>query len=148
MSLARVMMLEFQDSQRKVKTAPGVTFHDKEFPSDVANAFPGSDKETYSNGVISFKLDHVHHIARGGIDQPLNFLINFRMFVHYHLHAIKTQLHSRMRTRVDAFERIIKMAQRDKDGPKNWKETHGGILEEDRELKEQKKVEEVFVMKK
>lgn len=68
MSLARVMMLEFQDSQRKVKTAPGVTFHDKEFPSDVANAFPGSDKETYSNGVISFKLDHVHHIARGGID--------------------------------------------------------------------------------
>ena len=53
-----------------------------------------------------------------------------------------------MRTRVDAFERIIKMAQRDKDGPKNWKETHGGILEEDRELKEEKKVEEVFVMKK
>ena len=54
MSLARVMMLEFQDSQRKVKTAPGVTFHDKEFPSDVTQAFPGSDKETYSNGVISF----------------------------------------------------------------------------------------------
>jgi len=53
-----------------------------------------------------------------------------------------------MRTRVDAFERIIKMAQRDKDGPKNWKETHGGMLEEDRELKDQKKVEEVFVMKK
>jgi len=35
------------------------------------------------------------------------------------------------------------MAQRDKDGPKNWKETHGGMLEEDRELKEQKKVEEL-----
>lgn len=148
MSLARVMLLEFVDSQRKVKTAPGVTFHDKEFPQDVSKVFPGSEKEQYSNGCVSFRLTHANHFAREGLEQPLNFLINFRMFVHYHLHAIKTQLHSRMRTRVEAFERIIKMAQRDKDGPKNWKETHGGMLEEDRELKEQKKVEEVFVMKK
>ena len=54
MSLARVMLLEFQDSQRKVKTAPNVTFHDKEFPLDVSRAFPGSEKEQYSNGAISF----------------------------------------------------------------------------------------------
>lgn len=54
MSLARVMLLEFQDSQRKVRTAPNVTFHDKEFPLEVAKAFPGSEKEKYSNGCISF----------------------------------------------------------------------------------------------
>jgi hypothetical protein len=45
----------------------------------------------------------------------------------YHLHAIKQQLHSRMRKRVEIFERVMNMAKRDKEGPKNWKETHGGI---------------------
>jgi hypothetical protein len=29
--------------------------------------------------------------------------------------------------RVEKFERVITMAKRDKEGPKNWKETHGGI---------------------
>lgn len=38
------------------------------------------------------------------------------------------------------------MAKRDKEGPKNWKETHGGISMAERELKEEVKVEEVFVM--
>lgn len=50
-----------------------------------------------------------------------------------------------MRKKVELFERVIVMAKRDKEGPKNWKETHGGISEVERELKEEKKVEEVFV---
>ena len=65
--------------------------------------------------------------------------------MHYHLHAMKTQLHSRMRKRVEIFERVINLAKRDKEGPKNWKETHGGISQDERELKEEKKVEEVFI---
>ena len=40
------------------------------------------------------------------------------------------------------------MAKRDKEGPKNWKETHGGISQSERDLKEEAKVEEVFVMSK
>lgn len=68
--------------------------------------------------------------------------------MNYHIHAIKQSLHARMRKRVDTFERVLMMAKRDKEGPKNWKETHGGIQETDRELKEEKKVEEVFVHKK
>ena len=50
-----------------------------------------------------------------------------------------------MRKRVEIFERVINLAKRDKEGPKNWKETHGGISQEERELKEEKKVEEVFI---
>jgi len=66
----------------------------------------------------------------------------------YHLHAMKQSLHSKMRERVNTFERVLMNAKRDKAGPKNWRETHGGIQEADRELKEEKKVEEVFVIKK
>ncbi len=63
----------------------------------------------------------------------------------YHLHAMKTQLHSRMRERVETFERVIQLARRVKEGPKHWKATHGGITEADRELQDVEKVEEVFV---
>jgi len=68
-----------------------------------------------------------NHLRNKDIEQPLSFFIGFRQYLHYHLHAMKTQLHSRMRERVETFERVIQMARREKEGPKNWKETHGGI---------------------
>ena len=61
---------------------------------------------------------------------------------------MKVFLHSRMRERVNNFEHVINQAKRQKDGPKNWKETHGGITEAERELKEEKKTEEVYVHEK
>ena len=89
-----------------------------------------------------------HHLQGKDLEQPLAFFVSFRQYMHYHLHAMKTQLHSRMRLRVETFERVINMAKRDKEGPKNWKETHGGISQSERDLKEEAKVEEVFVMSK
>ena len=53
-TLARIILLEFQDSQRKVKTAPGIVFHDNKFPTTVAKHFPDASKVDYSNGTISF----------------------------------------------------------------------------------------------
>jgi|DEB19_MinimDraft_2_1074335.scaffolds.fasta_scaffold25736_2 hypothetical protein len=53
-SLGRVMLLEWQDSQRKVKTPPMIKFHDKELPAELAKAFPKLASEKYSNGLISF----------------------------------------------------------------------------------------------
>jgi actin related protein 2/3 complex subunit 2 len=146
-SLARVMLLEWQDSQRKIKAPPNIKFHDKEVPTELTSKFPNAGKESYSNGMISFKLTLEHHLKGKDLEQPLSFFVGFRQFMNYHLHAMKQQLHSRMRKRVEIFERVINMAKRDKEGPKNWKETHGGISQEERELKEEKKVEEVFVHK-
>ena len=94
------------------------------------------------------ELTAEYHLKGKNLEQPLTFLIGVRQYMSYHLHAIKQQLHSRMRKRVEIFERVMNMAKRDKEGPKNWKETHGGISQEERELKEEKKVEEVFVHKK
>ena len=49
-----------------------------------------------------------------------------------------------MRNRVTAFERVITMAKRDKEGEKNWKENWGGQSHEEQELKEESKRGEVF----
>ena len=87
------------------------------------------------------------HLKGKSMEQPLAMLAGFRQYVQYHLHAMKTFLHSRMRERVECFERVINMAKRVKEGPKNWKETHGGITEEERELKDKAKIEEVYVHK-
>lgn len=90
-------------------------------------------------------IDKVHLTAPKTIDQPLNFLVSFRQYVAYHLHSMKQQLHTKMRKRVDAFERVIIQARRDPVGTKNWKEQHIGIGESDKDLEEEKKSEEVFI---
>jgi len=83
--------------------------------------------------------------APKSIEQPLTFLVGFRQFLAFHLHSMKQQLHKKMRKRVEAFERVILQARRDPVGTKNWKEQHIGIGESERELEEEKKVDEVFI---
>lgn len=83
--------------------------------------------------------------APKSIEQPLTFLVGFRQFLAFHLHSMKQQLHKKMHKRVEAFERVILQARRDPVGTKNWKEQHIGIGESERELEEEKKVDEVFI---
>ena len=51
-----------------------------------------------------------------------------------------------MRKRVETFQRVISKAKRDQDAPRKYKDTIGGSLVED--LKEETKVEEVFIYQK
>jgi hypothetical protein len=62
LSLARVMLLEWQDSQRKIKASPNIKFHDKEVLTELTSKFPNAGKKSYSNGMISFKLTLEHHL--------------------------------------------------------------------------------------
>jgi len=62
----------------------------------------------------------------------------------YHIQAMKTQMHTRMRTRVNAFENVIKQARRDQEQPKNWAENFGGAKHSDMETKEESKQGEVY----
>ena len=86
-----------------------------------------------------------NHI-KPSFDQPLTFLIGFRQYLHYHFHAIKASLHTRMRKRVETFQRVLTKAKRDTEAPKKYKDTIGGSQVE--EIKEEKKVEEVFIYQK
>lgn len=53
-ALARIFLLELNDSKRTVMNAPAVMYHDKTFPENVTRLFPGAMKNRTSNGSISF----------------------------------------------------------------------------------------------
>ena len=72
-------------------------------------------------------------------------LIGFRQYMHYHVDAIKINMHTRMRKRVNAMELIVKQARRDEEDANVFKDKHGG--QQITEAKEEKKVEEVFKFK-
>jgi Arp2/3 complex, 34 kD subunit p34-Arc len=55
-ALARIFLLELNDSKRQVMNSPGVVFHDKVFPENVLSSFPGAIKTRTSSGSISFKV--------------------------------------------------------------------------------------------
>ena len=144
-ALARIFLLEFSDSKRYVKNPPAIMYHDINFPPAITKLFPSADKVKYSSGVISFTLFHNH--LKDGMEQPLAFLTGFRQYLHYHFHAIKASLHTRMRKRVETFQRVLTKAKRDQEGgARKFKETIGGAQVED--IKEEKKTEEVFTFKK
>jgi actin related protein 2/3 complex, subunit 2 len=144
-ALARIFLLEFSDSKRYVKNPPAIMYHDIKFPEAIAKLFPESASAKYSNGVISFTLFPGH--IKDGMEQPLAFLIGFRQYLHYHFHAIKASLHTRMRKRVETFQRVLTKAKRDQEGGKRqFKETIGGVQHED--VREERKQEEVFAFKK
>mmetsp|Transcript_611 Transcript_611/g.809 ORF Transcript_611/g.809 Transcript_611/m.809 type:complete len:147 (+) Transcript_611:638-1078(+) len=143
--MARIMLLEFKECQRSVPGAIATSYHDKSVPAELSAAFPNVGRETYTNGIIQFKMNSKHVAAPKTIEQPLTFLTAYRQYVSFHLHSMKQQLHKKMRKRVEAFERVIIQARRDPFGTKNWKEQHIGVGESERELEEEKKVEEVFI---
>lgn len=128
-----------------MKNPPAILYHDIKFPEQIAKLFPEATKDKYSNGVISFTLFPGH--IKDSLDQPLAFLTGFRQYLHYHFHAIKASLHTRMRKRVEIFQRVLTKAKRDQEKEsRKFKETIGGAQHED--IREERKTEEVFTFTK
>lgn len=141
--LARIVTIELKNNTGVANSA-NITFHDKveDRPEMLKLNFPKAMKENYTNGMVSMKLSKTH--LDKGLNQPLTFLVGFRQYIQYHLHGMKTQIHSRLRLRVNAFEVVIKQARRDKEQPKNWYENFGGASHADSETKEESKQGEVY----
>ena len=85
-ALARIFLLEMKDT-RGVTNAPAIQYHDKAFPQEVLDKFPGAMQHRTSNGSISIQIGDI--ALKKGFEQPLSQMIGFRQYIHYHLHAIK-----------------------------------------------------------
>jgi len=52
--------------------APGVMYHDKNFPENVTRLFPGAMQKRTSNGSISFSVGEAHLKKGQGMEVPLS----------------------------------------------------------------------------
>ena len=73
------------------------------------------------------------------------FLVGFRQYVGYHLEGVKITMHTRMRTKTDTIENMIRQARKDEEAQKVYKEKDGGFNPGEGEKK--KSNEEVFKFK-
>ena len=46
------------------------------------------------------------------INKPLKFLMSFRQYIHFHMHAMKVKFNAGMRKKVEQMERVIKLVRR------------------------------------
>lgn len=116
-------MIEYTAAEKKIQRSANIAYKDT-IPENLKKAFPNIT-QVPSNGFLVIKLNAGLHL-KAGIEQPLTFATGFRQYMHFHMHAIKQQLHSKMRNRVNAFENVIKMAKREPEGAKEWRENFGG----------------------
>lgn len=53
-SMARIMLLEFEESNRHVRGSIATSYNDKNPPPELVTAYPSVASATYTNGIISF----------------------------------------------------------------------------------------------
>lgn len=84
------------------------------------------------------------------LDILVEFLVGFRDYCQYHIHATKAYLHTRMRNKVAGFLKLIKEAKREKsERRKKYKELIGGTTLNMQEEEEKDATQaEVFKFKK
>ena len=92
-SLAKVFLQELEEAKRHVKNCLDAKVYvktDKDIPNDITKIdLPGN----YSNGLVVFNL-YIKDITQ--IVKKLNNFVNFRQYIQFHIHSIKTFLHIRM----------------------------------------------------
>ena len=92
-SLAKVFLQELEEAKRHVKNCLDAKVYvktDKDIPNDITKIdLPGN----YSNGLVVFNL-YIKDITQ--IVKKLNYFVNFRQYLQFHIHSIKTFLHIRM----------------------------------------------------
>lgn len=110
----KVFLQEFVDARRRssaIGTAPQVMYTTRDPPLEVRNA-PGiaGVKKTEDVGWITFVLFPRHFSTTEIANDTTYKLELFRDYLHYHIKASKTYMHSRMRARVASFQQILNRA--------------------------------------
>ncbi|GBG28749.1 Actin-related protein 2/3 complex subunit 2 [Hondaea fermentalgiana] len=107
-ALAKVFLQEMSEAGRKVPQAPAVTFT-TEIPGDLAKVreFKPADNLV---GYVMFQVFKSHVEGAEKMEKIITLFQGFRAYLHYHIKASKSHLHSRMRNRVELLLKVLKRA--------------------------------------
>ncbi|CAN3366058.1 actin-related protein 2/3 complex subunit 2 [Diutina catenulata] len=105
----RVFLQEFVDARkRSVQNAPQVLYSHRDAPSDIASVQHGAtnnDKKGYVTLVL-----FPRHLMPQKRENCITHVQVFRNYFHYHIKCFKAYMHSRMRTRVKDFLKVLNRA--------------------------------------
>jgi len=106
----KVFLQEFVDARRlpTIQNAPQVLYSSREPPleiRDVKGLSYGDDV-----GYVTFVLFPRHFQRADVADSTISHIQLFRDYLHYHIKCSKAYMHSRMRHRVNEFQRVLNRA--------------------------------------
>ncbi|CAK68166.1 unnamed protein product (macronuclear) [Paramecium tetraurelia] len=110
-TLANLIITEIIDAKKNVKMAPPISRSNYQ-SSILKSAFPevSNIKVDPNSQLITMTLFKAQHFSKN-IEQLSTFLQGFRQYLHYHIHASKTYLHSRIIKRISQFQRSLQLCQ-------------------------------------
>ncbi|KAH8060318.1 hypothetical protein JL721_9075 [Aureococcus anophagefferens] len=119
----RIFLQQLQDVGRKVNNAPPVVFSEaKEPPLEIRDTCTESPLIV---GFVSFTIFDHHVKTPAKLAKTIDNLIGFRNYLHFHIKAAKTNLHMRMRRKVNSWIQIVNRAIMTADKPKDMKTSSG-----------------------
>lgn len=105
-AIARVFLQEFAEAQRNVRRAPPVTFS-RDITRELESiGITNENSKQNTLGFLSFTI-LPNHVSDGRLEKTIRLLATFRNYLHYHIKASKSHLHSRMRSRVSALLKVL-----------------------------------------
>ncbi|KAJ2488980.1 Arp complex subunit [Coemansia sp. RSA 2050] len=124
--LGRVFLQEFVDARRQaaIQNAPQVFYSSREAPLEIRH-LPDL-RQDESVGYVSFVLFPRHFADAEVREKTISQIQLFRDYLHYHIKCAKAYMHSRMRTRVKEFLKVINRAKPDRTTAASEKRTASG----------------------
>jgi actin related protein 2/3 complex subunit 2 len=107
-AIATIFLQEFAEAQRRIQNAPAVSFT-KEPPGQLKSV-PGFSEGKSCVGYVMFTVFKLHVDKPEKIKNATNLFIGFHAYLHYHIKAAKTQLQTRMRSRVEMLLKVLNRA--------------------------------------
>ena len=119
----RIFLQQLADCGRKINNAPPVVFSEANHPPaeirDVVKESP------LIVGYVSFTIFDTHVTTPEKLNKTIDILIGFRNYLHFHIKAAKTNLHMRMRRKVNSWIQIVNRSIMTSVKPKDMKTSSG-----------------------
>ncbi|KAJ3050380.1 hypothetical protein HK097_008671 [Rhizophlyctis rosea] len=121
----KVFLQEFVDARRlpALQNAPQVLYSPREPPLELRGVPGVQDSENVA--YVTFVL-FPRHFAANVQEDTISRIQLFRDYLHYHIKASKSYMHSRMRTRVDSFLKVLNRAKPEQPDDKKQMKTASG----------------------
>mmetsp|Transcript_31959 Transcript_31959/g.55082 ORF Transcript_31959/g.55082 Transcript_31959/m.55082 type:complete len:318 (+) Transcript_31959:31-984(+) len=122
-SMAKIFLVEFEESKRHITNAPLIQFFPKAPPSLAAFRVADSPNSHYLS--LTFIKTNFKADSAKKVESISMWLAEFKRYLTYHIHGLKGYLHSRMRKKTAGFLKVLEAAVPESLEAKTFKRVRG-----------------------